>query len=412
MKRERKPKNKVLFFKPEKFRAMFYNDYDGKIVLKQADETYLKLLCCTEKDIGADIRDIFEDREYKRIKYYFDSYRGHNFNLKYVEQFSNCKNLLWEVDVHINCPLIKFEGHLIDTDSHCITNIVTDEKSENRDSGLFIVSKKKNGYFVEFCSDNITSIISYNVVGKYIDKEISDNILEPIKLCIDERREVKSCNVFTFPSKKEKIVKMLARPVYRNDCCAAVVEMIFSDLNGNNRKFETETDEFFQKNIIGSGIINCEMHNNMYFTDINPYLAKLIKDGKINKRALINAHPFRSAIHERLSSFGRISFYTDNDEKIDYIMGAIPIIEGGTAIRLYVFIVPTENSDMIDASIFNELTPRESNVLRLAAEGLDNRRISQALNITEGTAKRELFYCYKKLGVKSKIETIRKLYHL
>ena len=58
---------------PKKFSAAFYNNYDGKITLKYADEVYLKLTCCTAQDIGKEIREIFEDREYRRIKYYFES---------------------------------------------------------------------------------------------------------------------------------------------------------------------------------------------------------------------------------------------------------------------------------------------------------------------------------------------------
>ena len=88
MKKEKGKKSdlRISIKQPKNFSAAFYNDYDGRIILKQADETYLKLSCCTENDIGSDIRNIFENDEYRRIKYYFDSYKGHNFSLKFVEK--------------------------------------------------------------------------------------------------------------------------------------------------------------------------------------------------------------------------------------------------------------------------------------------------------------------------------------
>lgn len=413
MKKEKGKKSdpRISIKQPKNFSAAFYNDYDGRIILKQADETYLRLSCCTKNDIGSDIRNIFENDEYRRIKYYFDSYKGHNFSLKFVEKFANCRDLLWEVNAFANYPLIKFEGHLIDKGQNHIMGKLTPDNKEDKNYGIIIVSKNQSGYSIEFCSDNIAEKLPSGFLEKHIDTE-TVYIPEPIKLCIDERREIESNDIFRLPEGKKEFLHIHAKPICRNDQKAAVVEICLSDSGNKNQEYETETDEFLQKNIIGSGIISCEMQNKMFFEDINIYLARLIREEKISKDALVNAHPFRSAISERLSSFGKFSFYNAKNEKMDYIMGAIPVIECGDAVRVFVFVISTGNRDIIDTSILNKLTPREGNVLRLVAEGFDNKHISQVLNITEGTAKRELFCCYKKLGVKNKIEIIRKLYHL
>ncbi len=45
------------------------------------------------------------------------------------------------------------------------------------------------------------------------------------------------------------------------------------------------------------------------------------------------------------------------------------------------------------------LTPREMEIVRLAAEGLRNKEISERLSITEGTVKIHLHNIYEKLGV-------------
>jgi DNA-binding NarL/FixJ family response regulator len=50
------------------------------------------------------------------------------------------------------------------------------------------------------------------------------------------------------------------------------------------------------------------------------------------------------------------------------------------------------------------LTGRETEVARLAAKGLRNRQIAEALNITPGTVKVHLQHVFEKAGVRSRIE--------
>jgi len=52
------------------------------------------------------------------------------------------------------------------------------------------------------------------------------------------------------------------------------------------------------------------------------------------------------------------------------------------------------------------LTPRELEIVRLAAEGLRNREISTRLSITEGTVKIHLHRIYEKLGVNGRSQLI------
>ena len=57
--------------------------------------------------------------------------------------------------------------------------------------------------------------------------------------------------------------------------------------------------------------------------------------------------------------------------------------------------------------IVDPLTPREREVLQLAAEGLANKQIALALRISEHTVKFHLSSLYTKLGVTSRTEAIR-----
>lgn len=57
--------------------------------------------------------------------------------------------------------------------------------------------------------------------------------------------------------------------------------------------------------------------------------------------------------------------------------------------------------------IVDPLTPREREVLQLAAEGLANKQIALSLEISEHTVKFHLSSLYTKLGVASRTEAIR-----
>ena len=52
------------------------------------------------------------------------------------------------------------------------------------------------------------------------------------------------------------------------------------------------------------------------------------------------------------------------------------------------------------------LTPRELEIVRMAAEGLRNRGIAERLSISEGTVKVHLHNIYEKLGVEGRLEMV------
>jgi DNA-binding NarL/FixJ family response regulator len=52
------------------------------------------------------------------------------------------------------------------------------------------------------------------------------------------------------------------------------------------------------------------------------------------------------------------------------------------------------------------LTPRESEIVRLVAQGMRNKELAQRLSITEGTVKIHLHNIYDKLGVDGRLELV------
>lgn len=61
-------------------------------------------------------------------------------------------------------------------------------------------------------------------------------------------------------------------------------------------------------------------------------------------------------------------------------------------------------SSMPSATPLSELTPREQEILHLLADGLSNKGIARALEITDGTVKLHVKSILRKLGVHSRVE--------
>lgn len=61
---------------------------------------------------------------------------------------------------------------------------------------------------------------------------------------------------------------------------------------------------------------------------------------------------------------------------------------------------------VVNAEGMRLLTNREEDVVRLVAEGLQNREIAEKLKLSEHTVKNYLFHIFEKLGVSSRVELV------
>jgi DNA-binding NarL/FixJ family response regulator len=60
----------------------------------------------------------------------------------------------------------------------------------------------------------------------------------------------------------------------------------------------------------------------------------------------------------------------------------------------------------VDPMVENRMTKRETDVVKLAVEGLSNREIARELGLTEHTVKNYLFRIFDKLGVSNRVELV------
>lgn len=96
-------------------------------------------------------------------------------------------------------------------------------------------------------------------------------------------------------------------------------------------------------------------------------------------------------------------------EPDDLVVALRDIVAGKTVVApdlapVLAKVVQGESVTARDASPFSELTPRESEILGLLAEGQSNKAIARNLGISDGTVKLHVKAILRKLGVHSRVE--------
>lgn len=96
-------------------------------------------------------------------------------------------------------------------------------------------------------------------------------------------------------------------------------------------------------------------------------------------------------------------------EPDDLVVALRDIVAGKTVVApdlapVLAKVVQGESVTARDVSPFSELTPRESEILGLLAEGQSNKAIARNLGISDGTVKLHVKAILRKLGVHSRVE--------
>ncbi len=379
---------------PEKFSAVLYTDYDESLVLKDADDAFLRLYGCKAADIGSNVCTLLPHEEYKRLKYYADSCRGKKFTMRYIKTFPDIPDTMWSITIDTGYPIMHCKGKLI-LDERCRLHT----KKYRIFFASAVCSASQEGFRADMFSDGDGSVferlLSMTSVRMLMERCIGygcdDSVPEMVYLPGKGLRPVDICAApFLFRGENKVILTVREK------------EPPGTIYSGN------EPAVLLERELIGCGIISVRS-GRYYFEDTNPCLAKMISSGSLRLDDIIHSYPFRSAMEEGMSCFGRLGS-ADPDSK--NIISVIPVQDQGAAVCASVFIIPVDSFDMMDRTILENLSGRECNVLRLAASGLNTREISSALNVSDGTIKKELCSAYKKIGVINRIQAIRKLYHL
>jgi PAS domain S-box-containing protein len=83
-----------------------------------------------------------------------------------------------------------------------------------------------------------------------------------------------------------------------------------------------------------------------------------------------------------------------------------PLRRGGTVVGIFGIGIPIARSSAPDAQAFDELTPRQREVLRLLSEGLETQDIARRLGIADETARNHIRALLRVTGAHSRLEAV------
>ena len=137
-------------------------------------------------------------------------------------------------------------------------------------------------------------------------------------------------------------------------------------------------------------------------------MEKLIVREGLRTEKLISSAVCSAAAENMLSASGEFAFRCEqNGVCRRFIQTCVPIIKNDGIRGMLISLIRINMSCPEKTESLKKLTPRERDVIDLVAEGLTNRYIARNLRISEGTVKKNLYNCYRKLEVSSRTEVVK-----
>lgn len=95
-----------------------------------------------------------------------------------------------------------------------------------------------------------------------------------------------------------------------------------------------------------------------------------------------------------------------NGTRIPVRITSAPLRRGGAVVGILAFAIPMAQPAVSDRSPLDKLTPRQQEVLRLLAEGLETAEIARRLGVADETARNHIRALLRATGAHSRLEAV------
>ena len=399
----------------------FYTEYrtesNGKMYLAKASNSYLRLKGYGQNAVGEAVDNLKLERITDEMKFYPEN-KEHYFNVLKEIKYEN-KNTLWKICVKGENSSIKISGEKIfDFDintSYANRYFYENSILSSEFSGMVVVSLKDGQLITETYAGSAKEFFPEIKTGVPLNnslkgKEGFGKLETVINRCIKENIPIHYYDSCKMADGAARIIYLSIKPISNNSSISAIIYLRQIDGSENLPVEKYNNFNFVNKYIVGFGMIDCSMPENIYFFDINPFLLHLAANDAISFDSLIKSEPVSTAVLKMTSCCGSYIYGNKYNMNIPYIVSVVPNIKNNKAVGAILTVIPAKNTGEICTDGFKALTNRESEVANIAAKGYTNRYIAHNLNISEGTVKKILYNCYRKLGVNSRIEMVKMLF--
>ena len=417
-------KVKLLWPSENYFFSKYLMNADGSVRMISANDTYLNIKHYKKNNIGMNIADFKTEYEAKKIYDGFKRLQRMTDCFDFVNEYTyNGECTIWKISVVVNFPIMRCMGERVRnfSDDELSNNIVKHANViiEDMASDTIIATKIGEHFRVDMFDESVKDIFPDIKNGDFLDVIFAENMYsmkaQPImNMCIEKNKVMRYYDIFPNKKYEEGINYVVMRPFLHDGLSSIILNLTFLSYD----EFVKITNSSVGENIssvakscwMGYIVLDCSDSDNISVFDINSVLVGMINQDKISLSAISESVYFKKALTTKSAVCGTLKHESTDGREFFYSVNYVPSMKGNDTSYIITTVIPTDEIAMFDEQIFSKLTPREDEIVKLVIKGYTNRYIARKLKVSEGTIKKMLYNCYKKLGVKSRIEIIKMIY--
>ncbi|MGN1456845.1 MAG: response regulator transcription factor [Acutalibacteraceae bacterium] len=416
-------KVKLLWSSENYFFSKYLMNNDGSITLISANNTYLEINNYTKDIIGMNIADFKTEYEVKKIADGFEKLRKMSDSFDFVNEYTyDGQCTIWKISVVVNFPIMRCVGEIVRdfTDGEISTNIVRHVNTAIEDMPSYtIIATKTDGHFkIDMFDENLRKIFPDIKNGVFVDMLFQENIYSlkaqaMMNMCIEKNRVMRYYDIFPDRKSEDGIHYVVMRPFFHDGVGSVILNVTFlsyDEFLKITNSVEKIINPVAKSCWMGYAVMDCSDTDNISLLDVNSVLAGMISQDKISVKSISESSYFKKSLNAKSAVCGTITYKSSDGKEYSYSLNFVPSMNGDDISYIITTVIPIDEIGMFDEKIFSKLTPREDEIVKLVIKGYTNRYIAGKLNISEGTVKKILYNCYKKLGVQSRIEIIKMIY--
>lgn len=381
---------------------------DSLFYLHSICDNFSRILNIDQNDVGKEISLIFSQKFVKGIGADF------TYVLETKESlitFYEINHRLWNIEIDYKDNYIRLLG----TEIHNVNQInqysklsdISLKSFKSKGQGVLMLKAKGEHFEVNSISPGVAQALELQV-GDSIDcvlsqmKSIASTTI--LQKCINLGQTARVLDVFSCCKRKQCYYCYIELiPVCNEDQHIMLVirqldkESYYKFLYKSVPSPFGELDETF----IAVGVYKQGKGGEYVLKHANAYLKRMIS-GKGNDNIVYDLIVKNCAEYKTVEK--AVLFING----VEYYTLGIPNVSKNN-----IFIMLFEKSSMRNTTerVFSPLTKRENEIAQMLVDGCTIKYISYMLKIAEGTVKKTISNIYKKIGVNSRIELIKEIFH-
>lgn len=385
----------------------FEADKDGITYHISADKEYAEA-----ESVGKFLNDTGSEKTAeaaiceKLISYVENTKDGDNIILFEKRKINHCE-VVYKIELKNKCPLVYISVNKVDIFS-CTSKIGNMAGERAEATFLFDVS----GDCVEpkCCDSNAQCLLPFFGVNGSDDAEFENDfsagIVPMLKRCVQNKNIINYFDSIVLDGKR-KVVFVMLKPLLHGKCTSVLVELY--DVNYKDKYAGIRLVDVISENVTAVGSVILSPDGKAFFKEINLSLLTMIEEDRISLEDIVNTKLFSAVFSLRHSVCGAMVHISADNKSCKFVLRCIPLIKDNEIEQVIVSVMCVNAWFSEKNEKLKGLTSREKEIIELVAVGMTNKYIASRLCISEGTVKKSIYNCYKKLHVASRFDVIRML---